>query len=176
MEPRTKLYLGIAQQRALISTDPQGKGAMFSKLILSTGMHPAVISRPGQYQLQFNQDYYSYKRPKSYAPVAGHWSRAMRNPRLLLQLQRSLSKSCRSYSDQLARHGVRAGLPQRLGALQLRHNYFKNRAVLGMHPFDIAHGAGTSLKTIMRHYTVGMGERQLLTDDDMTWLRWLMEV
>lgn len=176
MEPRTKLYLTVAQQRGLVSTDPQGKGAMLSKLMLSTGMHPAVISRPGQYQLQFNIDYFSFKRPKSFAPVAGHWSRAMRNPRLLQQLSKSLGKSCRSYSEQLARHGVRCDLPQRLGALQLRHNYFKNRAILGVHPFDIAHGASTSLKTIMRHYTVGMGERSTVSEEDLLWLRWLMEV
>lgn len=174
--PHTKLYLTVENQRALLDASCSiSLGNLLSRLILSTGIHPAVLSKPNRFSLQFDDTYYSYKRPKSLHPVSGAWSTAMRENDILLSLRGYLGRSTRYYQSWLEVQGKRANAAQRLGPLQLRHTYFVNKARLGTDAFTIAHASGTSIRTIMRHYTVGMAESKRLTDDERRFLEWLMD-
>jgi len=139
---RTKFALTVEQQRKLIE-QAEGKDRALLILMLSTGMHPKVLSRK-DYGFTWTPDYYSWKRPKTRRTVTGVWSRAVRQEKVTNWLvpRKLLYKDVSTYRKRLG------ALMPGLCPLQLRHTYFVNRARLGHNAFDIAHGAATSLRTV----------------------------
>lgn len=166
-------FLTVEQQRLLV----EGKGfpTALCRLLLSTGMHPSVLTQYDVCRLTFDSDQYSYQRPKTRRKIIGLWSRAMREPGMLEEIVRNVGCSRVWYYQVVARR-IATKCMTRGSPLTLRHTYFVNRARLGHNVLDIAHSAGTSMDTIYRYYTVGMGDAKRLSEDDLEFLRWLMEV
>lgn len=170
---REKFPLSVEIQRKLIDK-AEGKTKALLVLMLSTGMHPRVLSK-SKFKLTWNQDYYSWNRPKTMNKVRGNWSKAMRDGDLYAELNKLRNRTPQrlwQIIDDLGDSIKVTGLCP----LQLRHTYFVNRARLGHNAFDIAHGAATDLKTVYSFYTIGMGESKKLSQDDREFLEWLMEV
>ncbi len=166
-----KYPLSIDEQRRLIDNAVPRLRTLVV-FMLSTGAHPSVLTDRG-YSLDWTKDYYSWNRPKTFKKVRGSWSRAMREQDLK-ELRKIRSKTGGYYWELIKDLGDSVGL-KGLCPLQLRHTHFVNRARLGHNPFDIAHGASTSLETVYDYYTLGMGESKRLSDDDRHFLEWLME-
>jgi len=168
-----KYPLSVEEQRRLIEkADPREKALIL--FVISTGAHPSVLT-DRQYKLDWNDKYYSWNRPKTHRKIRGAWSRAMREDSLFKELRKLRSKTpgyCWELINSIGKSiGIKGICP-----LQLRHTYFVNRARLGHNPFDISHGAGTSLQTVHDYYTIGMGESKAIPKQDRDYLSWLMEV
>ncbi len=143
--------------------------------ILSTGMHPSVLSRPDDFALDITPDYYSYMRPKTLKPVSHPWSRLMASTDGWLTIKDLLGSHRSWYHAECARIGSEAGIPFKVGPNMLRHEMFSNLARIGYDPFTISHRAGTSLDTIGRYYTVGMADAKRLTPTELAFLQELMD-
>ena len=170
---REKFPLSIDEQRRLIEkAEPREKALII--FMISTGAHPVVLT-DRKYKLDWTEKYYSWNRPKSHRKIRGAWSRAMCEGDLLKELRKVRSKTPGYYWALISLIGLDIGI-KGVCPLQLRHTYFVNRARLGHNPFDISHGAGTSLETVHDYYTIGMGESKAMPDEDREYLSWLMEV
>jgi len=170
---RTMLPMSVEVQKHLIDKS-EGETKALLELILSTGMHPKVLAEPKRYGLTWNDKYVSWRRTKTMKEISLPWSKAMREPGILEALFKLKGKTRVWYWMMIKELGRENGVTT-LCPLQLRHNYFINRARLGHNAFDMAHGSATSLDIVYRHYTVGMNESKSLSDDDKHWLQWLME-
>ena len=168
-----KYPLSVEEQRRLIEkADPREKALIL--FVISTGAHPSVLT-DRQYKLDWNDKYYSWNRPKTHRKIRGAWSRAMREDSLFKELRKLRSKTPGYCWELISSIGKSIGI-KGICPLQLRHTYFVNRARLGHNPFDISHGAGTSLQTVHDYYTIGMGESKAIPKQDRDYLSWLMEV
>ena len=178
-DSRRKLLLTVDEQRRLITGNLDGSGGLgraLSRLILSVGTHLVVLERPKDHNLKWNQTYYTYTRPKNYRPVQGPWSKAMQDDAVINTIAMNLGCSTRWFNACLAEAGEDAELGERIGQEMLRQNYFANRARAGHSLPEIVHSSGTSLGTVMDHYTAGMRDMRALGQDDIDWLKWLLEV
>ena len=175
---REKLALTVGQQRQLVDM-AEGKTKALLVLMLSTGMHPAILSdknskgRRGTYQLQWSDDYYMFLRTKTLKKIRGAWSPAMKEPLMLENLYRCRRRTPQRYWQMLNELGKECKISG-LCPLQLRHTYFVNRARLGVNAWNISQGAKTSIDTINDFYMLGSNEMKQLSDEDTTWLKWLM--
>lgn len=170
---RAKLPLTVEAQRKLLGKAEGEVRALFL-LMLSTGMHPKVLSQTKKYGLTWDNTYYAWKRTKTMKPVQGAWSKAMRDGNTLQDLWEMKGHSRQWYHRVLRELGKEAGVAG-LCPLQLRHTFFVNRARLGHNAYDIAHGAATGMEVIYNYYTIGMGEAKALKPEDREWLQWLIE-
>lgn len=174
---RPKLPLTVEQQRRLVKVaQSKGSGQPETLLILmlSTGMHPKVLVDE-RYGFTWTKDYYTWKRPKTYKPITGSWSRAMMEMDNLDGRLKKLRGSTRQYYHQVLKYlGVEAGLVG-FCPLQARHTNFVNRARLGHNAFDISMSCSTDMKTIYDYYMIGAGECRALSQADKEWLQWLVE-
>jgi len=169
---REKLPLTVGiQQKLLDEADDRERALMI--LMLSTGMHPRVLSQK-TYNLIWDENYYSWNRPKTYNKLRGAWSKAMRQGQTLGIVNKLRGRTPQRLWQIIDGLGDRCNVSG-LCPLQLRHTHFVNRARLGHNAFEIAHGAATDLKTVYSYYTIGMGEMKRLTDVEKEWLQWLME-
>jgi hypothetical protein len=186
--PRSLLPLSVADQIALLAELPTaqddgelGQGRAVAALILSTGMHPCVISQPLKYLYTADGHYYSYRRAKTRKPITGSWSSMLADhgpDGLTLAawlMEHKSGRTTRWYNHVTALAGEAAGILGRLGPLRLRHTHFVDLARLGYDPYTIAHRTGTSPDTIWSYYSVGMAEMKRLTEHERTWLDWLLE-
>jgi len=155
----------------------EGLGRATSRLMLSTGVHPVVLEQPEKHALQWDEFYYSYRRPKKKSNnlVQGVWSAAMREPGVLDTIGSKLGRSKRWYLHCVVEAGKDAQLSGILNLNQLRSTMFVNRARLGHHILDISHSTSTSMPVIAQNYTFGMADRKRLTQSELDWLSWLME-
>lgn len=156
-------------------TDAPDLGQALVMFFLSTGAHPCVLADPSTYALSITPDFYSYLRPKSFAPVSHPWSKLMTKTLAWTEIRRSLGASIQWYAQETARIGEAAGVPDRVAPNRLRHDMFTNLARLGYDPFTIMHRAGTSLHSIGRFYTVGTADVKRLTKPEVAFLKELME-
>jgi len=170
---REKLPLSVEVQKKLIKK-AEGKEKTLVVLMLSTGMHPRVLSKKNL-SLTWDKDYFSWKRPKTNKKLMGAWSKAMKEGDNLGHLGKLRGKTPQRLWQIIDELGEKCGSTG-VCPLQLRHTHFVNRARLGHNAFDIAHGASTDLKTIYNFYTIGMGESKKLSQEDRQFLEWLMEV
>jgi integrase len=170
---REKFPLKVEVQRRLIEK-AEGREKALLILMLSTGMHPRVLSQV-KYKLVWTEDYHSWNRPKTNNKIMGNWSKAMREGDNLGHLNKLRGKTPQRLWQIIDELGERCKVTG-LCPLQLRHTYFVNRARLGHNAFDIAHGAATDLRTVYSFYTIGMGESKKLSQEDREFLEWLMEV
>ncbi len=174
--PRKKYPLTVEQQRKLIDK-AEGKVKAILVFFISTGAHPSVLSRK-EYSLDLDDEtYYSWNRPKTNAEVAQTYPKALQDKELrkALSSKRTRGKDPTRYWQIIRKLGEEVGI-KGLCPLQLRHTHFANRARLGHDVFSIAHGSGTSLNTIGKYYTIGLGESKKLSEEDRRFLEWLMEV
>lgn len=170
---REKLPLSVESQKKMIGK-AEGKEKTLVILMLSTGMHPRVLSQKS-YNLTWDKDYYSWNRPKTLKKLRGSWSKAMKEGDNLGHLNKLRGRTPQRLWQIIDELGGKCGLTG-VCPLQCRHTHFVNRARLGHNAFDIAHGASTDLNTIYDYYTIGMGESKKLSDEDRRFLEWLMEV
>jgi len=171
-------FLTVKQQQDMLSTVHEGYEVpqLICTVILSTGMHPAVLSHPRRYSLTASEDYYSYKRPKTFRPVHGAWSETVRALEPVKALPPNLGRSVQMYGRYVSDLAHASGIAWWVGPRCLRHTYFVNRARLNHNPYDISHSSATSMDVIYSYYTVGMGESKRLPKEQISWLRKLMEV
>lgn len=141
--------------------------------MLSTGMHPKVLSDPA-YGLTFNDNYYEWNRPKTHKVVKGAWSKAVKEGNVLNTLRKMQGCSRQWYWQLLKAAGERAGI-KGLCCNQSRHTFFVNLARLEYNPYDIAFKSATDFKTAYGFYMTGMGEGKSLPKEDKKFLKWLME-
>ena len=175
---RSLVFLSVQEQEAL--TGPPGHAVdqlsvALCRLALSTGIHPAVWSRPHEYGLRVSSSYLDYHRPKTFKHVTIPWSTAMKESGVLTVLAHATSKTPEYYAQLVSGHAEAAGIPGRTAFLRLRHTHIVNLARLGYDAFTISHRTGTSLSSIGRHYTVGMAEGRRLTEQERGYLAWLIE-
>ncbi len=170
---REKFPLSVADQQKLVKK-AEDKEKSLLILMLSTGMHPRVLSNKNC-KLDWTEEYFSWNRPKTHNKLRGSWSKAMKEGDNLGHLGKLRGKTPQRYWQIIDDLGEECGITG-LCPLQLRHTYFVNLARLGHDAFSIAHGAATDLKTIFDYYTMGMNQMAKLTDEEREWLKWLMEV
>lgn len=168
---RPKLPLSVDEQMRLVEAS-EGPTRTLLLLFLSTGMHPLCLAEPKRYGLAWDEDYVSWKRTKNFKQCTFRWSSAMKDE--LSSLHKLKGKTRQWYFMLVKDFGRANGVPS-LCPLQLRHNYFINRARLGHNAFDIAHSSGTDLDIVYHHYTTGMNESSTLSPRNIDFLRWLME-
>jgi len=168
------LPLTVEEQRTLIRESNDTERALVL-LILSTGMHPAVLSKE-KYNFTFTNDYYQWIRTKKKKNniVRGSWSKMMREKGILEAVEELRGKSRQWYWIILSGLGYRVKIGS-LGPLRLRHTNFVNSARIGRDAFTISAMAATDLPTIQQYYTIGIQEMGILSDSDKAWLKELME-
>ncbi|MCJ7562759.1 MAG: hypothetical protein MUO84_07105 [Thermoplasmata archaeon] len=173
-----KLPISVEQQKLMLDgydpSDPDLSQALVA-FFLSTGTHPCVLAEPRRFNVRLSSKYYSYERPKTRKHVALAWSRYMRDNAIPDLLQDHMGSTIQWYGQLTARCGPIAGIPDRVGPLRLRHDYFSNLARRGYDPFFIANRAGTNLQTIAKYYTVGRSEIEVIDEDLRIWLKVLMD-
>ena len=169
---RKKLPLTIEEQRNLLMKASEKEKALLV-LMLSTGMHPKVLS-DRSYGLTFNDNYYEWNRPKTYKVVRGGWSKAVKEGNIIATIKKMEGCGRQWYWELLKTAGLRIKL-KGLCPNQLRHTYFVNLARLQYNPYDIAAKSATNFKTAYEFYMTGMGEGKGLSDTDKDFLKWLME-
>lgn len=172
------MFLSVEEQVRL--TGPPGHATdqlsvALCRLGLSTGIHPAVWSRPHEYGLRLSSNYLDYSRPKTLKRVTIPWSTAMRESGVLTVLARATGRTPEYYAQLVSGLADERGVPGRTAFLRLRHTHIVNLARLGYDAFTISHRTGTSLSSIGRHYTVGMAEGKRLTEGERAYLTWLTE-
>ena len=167
---RKKLSLSVEKQRELISK-AEGKRKLLLLLMLSTGMHPRVLSND-KCNLTWDKSQYAYNRPKTKREVMGAWSVALKEENL--DQLKALRRTRQSLWQMVKEEGEKVGISG-LCPVQLRHTYFVNRARLKHDAFSIAESAGTDLHTVYKYYTIGISESKALSDSDIEFLAWLME-
>lgn len=166
--------LTVADQRRIIDKATDREKALII-LMLSTGVHPAVLSNP-KYDFSYDDNYYQWKRTKKTKNniVRGVWSQRMRDKAILSALESLRGLTVRGYYFLVRSAGNRAKITP-LGPLRLRHTHFVNGARLGHDAFSISATAATDLTTIQQYYTIGIQEMSSLSDSDRSWLKELME-
>jgi integrase len=166
--------LTVEQQRKLIlsATDRQRPLII---LLLSTGMHPVVLSKK-KYEFSFTEDYYQWKRPKKLRNniVRGTWSRMMRGKGILEAVESLRGLTTQGYWYLVNDAGNKAGISP-VGPLRLRHSNLTNHARLNHDRYTTAAMAATSVDTIEQYYTIGINELGILTEQEKEWLKELME-
>jgi integrase len=170
---REKFPLSVEEQQKLVKK-AEGKEKSLLVLMLSTGMHPRVLSQK-KFNLTWTEDYFSWNRPKTNKKLRGSWSKAMKEGDNLGHLGKLRGKTPQRLWQIIDELGEKCKISG-VCPLQLRHTYFVNLARLGHDAFTIAHGAATDLKTIYDYYTMGMSQMKALSEEDREWLKWLMEV
>lgn len=170
---REKSPLTVEQQRQLVAK-AEGKTKALLILILSTGMHPKILSK-NAYKLEWGPNYYTFLRTKTFKRLHGSWSPAMkeRHGILIEGVYRIKNRTPQRYWQLLKELGRECKISG-LCPLQCRKTYFVNRARQGVNAYDIAQAAQTSMSTIYHHYMKGSTERKRLSEDDKEWLDWLM--
>ncbi len=185
MEPsengtRSKVFLTVTQQQVLLNAGDfdgmVGKGRALSALVLSTGVHPSVLSLPEEHAVELAECYWSWRRAKTAKPVVGAWSPWLLRTEAVPVIKALLGKSPQWLSGLIAAAGAHAGIPGRVAFNRLRHTYFVNLARLGVDPWTISNMAGTDLNPVGRYYTVGMMERRRLEPAQVEWLQLVMGV
>jgi integrase len=171
---RQLLPLTVGDQRRIVDKATDREKPLIL-LMLSTGIHPAVLSKP-KYEFSYDDNYYQWKRTKKTKNniVRGAWSSRMRDKAILSSLEGLRGLTVRGYYFLIANAGKRAKITP-LGPLRLRHTHFVNGARLGHDAFSISSTAATDLTTIQQYYTIGISEMASLSDSDRTWLKELME-
>jgi len=171
--PRPKLPLTVEEQRNLLMKANENEKAL-ALLILSTGMHPKVLSDKG-YGLTFSDNYYEWNRPKTRKVVRGNWSRAVRESGVLTLIEKMRGCTRQWYWQMLKAAGSKIKL-KGLCPNQLRHTFFVNLGRLERNPYDIKMKSATDFDTAYGYYMNGKDESGVLTSSDKEFLKWLMEV
>jgi hypothetical protein len=174
---QTTSFFSVLEQKRLIDGDLDGQsglGRALMRLSLSTGIHPIMLSDPERYAVHLGPKYYNWKRAKTSKRVEGVWSPAMLESEVLARIEANLGASVQWYGECAYAAERSAGLPYREPFRIGRRTFFVNLARLDFHPLLISNSAGTGLSSIDRFYAVGWRERKQLTQEEKTWLSWLM--
>lgn len=177
MSTDSEVYLTVQEQIALLrgSYDgPSGLGRALCALVLSTGIHPVVLSEPETRGLYLGPTSYSWRRPKSRAQVCGPWSWFMVQPRdgftAVDVVASNLYASPQWYGQVMALAGKEAGIHGRVAPLRCRRTHFFNLAVLGLDPWSISQSSGTSMATIGKFYLAGKRSQIALQPPELAFL------
>jgi hypothetical protein len=167
-----KLAFTVKEEMNLLDGKNEDRGTALGIFFISTGTHPSVLAEWRKYELQWNENYISYRRPKTHKEIQFPWSRAMKQRfGILKKLKGKTRQTLWGIVHEMGlERGFKGICPD-----FLRHMYFINRGRLNHNLFDIANTSQTSLDTIRRWYAVGTQDRRTLKKDELKYLDWLME-
>jgi len=167
-----KLPLSVKEQMRLLRKNKSVRVKVLLTLFLSKGIHPICLSKPRKYELDWNDTQVSWKRSKTRKLITSSWGKLIKHDLKALRGVIGLTKQ--RYWQIVKKAGEQAGI-HNLCPLKLRYTYFCNRGRIGHHPYDISVSSGTSMSTVENYYIVGKEEMKGLNDEEITFLKDLIE-
>lgn len=160
-----KVPLTAEQVQVLVDASLDGPERRIITLLLRTGMHPAVLARPKEYDLSMPRPgLLTWYRPKTRALCT--WQVEERfAPMLSAVMEHDLGRSTRTYSNYVRRAAKRAGLGP-VSALTLRHTSAILRLMAGESPQDVMKALQISSEVLWKHYgnLTGKDKRDLILE------------
>ena len=146
-----KVPLTAEQAQLLVNATVDGPERRIVTLLLRTGMHPAVLARPQQYDLGMPRPgLLTWYRPKTRALCTWQVEEQFA-PLVSAVLEHDLKKSTKTYSNIIRRVAKRAGLGP-VTSLTLRHTSAVLRLLAGEDPQDVQKALQISTRVLWEHY------------------------